>query len=227
MADDKVNSIPSNEKNLSYTTNRNDVIGMIQVPPRKVLDVGCSDGSLGLALKSVYGAAQVHGIEFDREFVKIAKNRLATVVEVDLNDKNLPILPSDIDLFIFADILEHTIAPKQVLKKILSQCAAADVNVVVSVPNVQHITVLLNLLIGKWPERERGIFDQTHLRWFTLESIKELADHADLEILKINRRYRINDKPRSKINRAARIFKFLPFKNFFTYQYVVLLKRKT
>lgn len=214
------------EKKLAYTTARPDIINIIDHEPRKVLDVGCSDGSLGSALKNIYKNTEIHGVEFDPDFIKVARTRLSSVVQADLNNGALPSFPQEIDLFIFADVLEHTTNPKYLLTKILNECSNGSSDVIISLPNVQHITVIKNLLIGQWPERQRGIFDKTHLRWFTLKSIEQLAVHAELDVIRIDRKYRIVDKPSSIINKVAKIFKILPFRNFFTYQYVVLLRQK-
>ena len=52
--------------------------------------------------------------------------------------------------------------------------------IVVSVPNVAHWTVRLDLLCGRFQYRETGIMDATHLRWFTRDGIALLLDAAGL-----------------------------------------------
>lgn len=214
----------SNTKIKSYTGPRYDVIRMIEDEPKRVLDVGCSDGSIGAALKNIYRTVEVHGIEFDVKFAEKARLRLDSVTQADLNSFDLSTLPKNVDLFIFADVLEHTVHPKNVMKKIIEHCGDTNYKIIVSVPNVQHITVIFNLLAGHWPERDRGIFDHTHLRWFTYDSIVKLAAHSNLKITNVKRNYRFIDGPNWKLNRLARCFKYLPFRNFFTYQYVVVLE---
>lgn len=124
----------------------------------------------------------MYGIEYDPDFVKIAQTRLTSVVQADLNHFSPYGLPRNFDLVVFADILEHTIEPKQIMKKIIEHCASDKAEIIVSVPNVQHITVIKNLLIGVWPQNTRGIFDSTHLRWFTLRTIEDLAMHINFDI---------------------------------------------
>mgnify|MGYP000707627461 CR=1 FL=1 len=216
----------STQKLRSYTGPRKDVIGLVQQPPRRILDLGCSDGSLGAALMDVYDAAEVHGVEYDLSFVETARGRLASVIQADLNTGDLTGFPQDVDLLICADVLEHTIQPLENLKTILAKCTTEDAYVILSLPNVQHITVILNLFRGIWPERDRGIFDRTHLRWFTLKSIYDMAEAADLEVQILRRNFRLADRSGGKLNRYAKYFAYLPLKNFFTYQYVVLLKRR-
>ncbi len=101
----------------SYTGQRQDVISMIEEAPKRVLDGGCSDGSLGAAVMDVFGINDVHGIEYDPDFVDLARSKLATVMQADLNHFNTDDLPTDVDLFVFADVLEHTMQPTAILKK--------------------------------------------------------------------------------------------------------------
>ncbi len=54
-----------------------------------------------------------------------------------------------------------------------------------------------------------------------------MAMASDFRIVKIKRNYRLTDSPYGKINRAAKVMKYLPLKNFFTYQYVVLLRKNS
>ena len=44
----------------------------------------------------------------------------------------------------------------------------------VSLPNVRFFETLWQLGVrGRWPRRESGIFDRTHLRWFTRKDIEQ------------------------------------------------------
>jgi hypothetical protein len=53
--------------------------------------------------------------------------------------------------------------------------------VIVSVPNVAHLWVRLNLLFGRLEYMDRGILDRTHLRFFTLRSLKSFLREAGFE----------------------------------------------
>ena len=48
--------------------------------------------------------------------------------------------------------------------------------------------MLANLLHGQWPLAEHGLFDRTHLRWFTKQSIIKLMQDAGLNIQDITPR---------------------------------------
>src|SRR5206468_11590837 len=55
-------------------------------------------------------------------------------------------------------------------------------------PNVAHWSTYANLLRGTWPRRSEGIFDATHLRWFTLRDATELLTQAHLRPQTVVRR---------------------------------------
>ena len=208
----------------SYTGERRDIISMIQEAPTRVLDVGCSNGALGAAIKKLHPCCYVAGIEYDAQFAEEARHRLDAVFQADLDSFNPSSLPSAMDVLIFADVLEHTKNPAQVLSSLLS-CATPRAQIIVSVPNVQHWTAIKNLLIGQWPQRDRGLFDRTHLRYFTLASLEDLAAICGCRIVNIHRNFRIVDQPGGILNRYSRLFRRLPLKRYFTYQYIVSLER--
>lgn len=216
-------TLTSNQKE-AYTGLRSDVISLIKEAPKRVLDVGCSNGLLLEYLKCHLNSTYVVGIEIEPELAKEASSRADCVIVTDLDTFSVSCLDeAQFDLIILADVLEHTKSPDSVLKEILKS-AKANAQVLISLPNIQHITAIKNLLIGQWPQRERGLFDKTHLRFFTLSSIKDLAASANLEIEEITGNYRIVDAPWSRFNRLSKYLAVGPFKPFLTYQYVLRLR---
>ena len=55
----------------------------------------------------------------------------------------------------------------------------------ISVPNIANIYIRINLLFGRFSYSERGILDKTHLRFFTLSTLKEFISDASLVITNI------------------------------------------
>ena len=53
---------------------------------------------------------------------------------------------------------------------------------------MQHWSVLANLLQGQWPTVDQGLFDRTHLRWFTRESIVQWFESNELQIYSVQSR---------------------------------------
>ena len=211
--------------NPSYIGPRDDVFNLIPANVKRVLDVGCSIGSLGRRIKGVYNAT-VFGIEIDNEMAKIAKKYLDKVIISDVEKINFDkyFKPKYFDCIIFADVLEHLKDPWSVLKNI-KKILKDDGFVIASIPNIRHYSTITNLLFkGYWPYNERGLFDRTHLRFFTLKNIKEMFKSAELEIIKIRSNYRIIERP-SKINKISKIFAFPLLREFITFQYLIIAKK--
>ena len=213
------------QKRKSYTGLRRDVISLIGNKPTNVLDVGCSNGILLHYAKGQLGAKYTVGIELDHVLAEEAASKVDKVLKMDLDSFRVAELRGKkFDLIILADVLEHTKEPSRVLAEVL-KAAENDAEIIISLPNVQHWTAIKNLLIGRWPRRERGLFDKTHLRFFTWQSIVDLADECGLRVEERQRNLRILDSPRSLINRLSRAFGVWPLAPFFTYQYIVKLRR--
>jgi len=211
-------------KDKSYTQLRGDIVALLPPKFSKVLDVGCSNGALLEYLKARHGCSLAVGIEGDLRYAEIAKSRADEIYVCDLDNFDPQTIPWHFDLIVMADVIEHTKEPWRVLEKVLT-LAEDGAHVIISVPNIQHWTAIKNLMLGVWPQRERGIFDKTHLRFFTYTSITSLLDAAGLTIVKQLRSYRIVDAPGGIINRFSRLFRFPLLSRFFTYQYGFLVAR--
>jgi 2-polyprenyl-3-methyl-5-hydroxy-6-metoxy-1,4-benzoquinol methylase len=207
--------------NPSYVGRRPDIERLVSPDARAVLDVGCSTGALGEAIKA-RTAACVYGIELSPEMADIASGRLDRVF---VGDAATVILggglgDSRFDTIIFADVLEHLIDPWAVLQAGARYLEPGGV-VIASIPNVGHIDTICNLVFrGHWPYRERGIHDRTHLRFFTRKNIEELFAGAGLVIEQIETNYRFIEKP-LKINRFARVFAIPGMRRLLAFQYLV------
>jgi hypothetical protein len=60
-------------------------------------------------------------------------------------------------------------------------------SVVISVPNIAHGAARLALLKGRWEYRQLGLLDTTHLRFFTLASVREMLREAGLAAVEVRR----------------------------------------
>lgn len=209
----------------SYTRLRTDVIGLIKGHPVNILDVGCSNGALLGYLKKHRDIKFSVGIDNDDNFIHEAVGKADKIVKIDLDTLEFSVLENHkFDTVILADVLEHTKQPDLVLSEIL-KFSEDNAQIIVSLPNVQHWTAIKNLIAGRWPKNDRGLFDKSHLHFFTLRSIRDLAEECGLTIEVIHRNYRICDVPNIRINRLSKFFAFWPIKPYLTYQYVVRMRR--
>ncbi len=168
------------KENEYYNNKRPDIQAIVAPSARTILDVGCGAGAMASELKEKL-SAEVWGIEYYYEAAesaaKILDNVIAGSVEDSIND-----LPNNyFDSIIFADVLEHLVDPYTVLNEIKHKLAP-DGEIIASIPNVRHWSVVKELLEGNWEYKKWGIMDSTHLRFFTRQSIFKMFDNAGLQI---------------------------------------------
>ena len=161
-----------------------DLLCRIPRSATKILEIGCGSGSLGAAYKSINPRSIYVGIEFDQEAALISQGRLNYVVCGDVEDQSLaiPVVNDEkYDCIIYGDVLEHLRDPWSVLQRHLGLLSDDGV-ILACIPNVQHWSVVANLLAGNWPLTDQGLFDRTHLRWFTRNTILEWFRSLELSI---------------------------------------------
>lgn len=159
-----------------------DLLARIPIQARAVLEIGCGSGALGAAFKArnpetVYVGVEPLGGPSDR-----AAECLHHVIRADAEDPGLQIPPlPPIDCLIYGDVIEHFRDPWATLARHL-RWLDPDGVLLACIPNVQHWSVLVELLHGRWPVAEEGLFDRTHLRWFTRQGIQALVEGSGLHL---------------------------------------------
>jgi 2-polyprenyl-3-methyl-5-hydroxy-6-metoxy-1,4-benzoquinol methylase len=144
---------------------------------KRLLDVGAAQGVLAQRFTEL--GFEVTCIEGSPELAALGKDKCHQMIVADL-DKPLPELNGQFDVIVYGDILEHLRNPMEVFTG-FNRSLRPEGQVIVSVPNMAHLWVRLNLLIGRLPYADRGILDRTHLRFFTLTSFRRFLREAGLE----------------------------------------------
>jgi 2-polyprenyl-3-methyl-5-hydroxy-6-metoxy-1,4-benzoquinol methylase len=196
--------------------------------PRRVLDLGCASGVVGAALKARQGC-EVVGIELDPAYAADAADRLDRVVRGDLDvlasgDAALLDL-GRFDCLLAGDVLEHLRDPWLVLGRfagLLDPGGAA----VVSLPNVRFWETFWQVGVrGTWPQHAEGIFDRTHLRWFTLRDAWALLEGAGLRVEAVRRVARLRPDGEPDTPAARTLAKVPGVRPFVTFQHVLRARR--
>lgn len=208
----------------SYTGARPDVLALVPEEAERILDIGCSDGSLGGVLRE--RGAEVWGIEFASDYAAAAESKLDRVICGDAGESVRKLISEGVtfDAVVCADILEHLVDPASVL-----ECARTILKpegaCIVSLPNVRFYSTLTGLAFhGSWPRKDRGVHDRTHLQWFTDRDARSMFADAGFRVELTVSNYRLADRPDRRINRFATAVSKLPGREFFAYQHLYRLR---
>lgn len=150
----------------------------------KVLEIGIGSGKLANLL-TMSKKCSVHCVEKDTLMAGIAKNKCVEILNMDIENAELPYEHGFFDCIILGNVLEHMKEPTKVLielKKYLSRNGF----LIYSVPNIVNWHSRLTIFLGKFEYAESGIFDRTHLRFYDLNSAKKLAEDAGYSIVSLD-----------------------------------------
>jgi SAM-dependent methyltransferase len=144
---------------------------------RRVLDVGCAGGYLGAILAS--RGYSVTGIDSPGA-ARAGFPESIELLEADL-DLGLPRLAGRFEFAICADVLEHLRRPALLLRD-LRLVLATGGRLACSLPNSGHAYFRWNVLTGRFPAEDRGLFDRTHLHFYTWRGWQDLFDASGFRI---------------------------------------------
>ena len=154
----------------------------------KILEFGPAHGRLTKYLKEEL-TCDIDIVEIDYEAGKEASNygnkcfigeRLGDIekyiwLEEVKNEKY--------DYIIFADVLEHLHSPKKVLESCNSILKDTG-SILMSIPNIAHNSVLIDLINDKFQYNMVGLLDNTHIRFFSYNSLIEMIEESGYKTVK-------------------------------------------
>ena len=203
----------------------------------RVLEFGCSAGMLGKAYKSQNPDTVWHGIEINKAAADNAKENLDAVWVLNANElkPNKTMLKEPYDAIIYGDVIEHLIDPVKSMPAHLELLKSGG-ELIACIPNVQHWTVVKDLLQGNWDYRNAGLMDNTHLRFFTRKSIRKLLHKLQLTLIEQQRFSYENEAFAKRLHEKDEILDVLRLANqaaglefnefdFRTFQYMVRARK--
>ncbi|PPK93895.1 methionine biosynthesis protein MetW [Kineococcus xinjiangensis] len=149
-------------------------------PGSRVLDVGCASGYL-MKVMSTTGGCTCVGIESGPAATAAREEGFEVIHGFAPEAFDAARSSGPFDHVVFADVLEHTTDPGPVLQA-AADLLTPDGTVIVSLPNIAYLLARLRLLSGRWTYEEHGIFDRTHLRFFTVATARELLEGAGVRL---------------------------------------------
>lgn len=218
--------------NASYVGLRREIWTRVPESADRILDVGASDGTLGAFLLEQKAGREVFGVEMDEGMAARAADRLTGVFQGDVESLDWGSVGGEgsFDCMIFADVLEHLVDPWSALRDAAARLSSGG-RMVISLPNIRHVSAWWSIFVaGTFPRRTRGVFDETHLRWFTPRDARALCNSAGLQVESIDYNFRFFDKVGGLVNRAVamqRWMKWVPgMRDVLAYQIVIVASRR-
>ena len=217
--------------NRSYVGLRREIWTRVPATARRIVDVGASDGTLGAFLLEQEPGRSVFGVEGDAAMAERAGQRLTGVHHADVDTLDWSTVGDGeeaFDCMIFADILEHLRDPWRTLQAAAGRLAD-DGTIIISLPNIRHVSAAWSIFVaGTFPRRSRGVFDDTHLRWFTPRDARALCADAGLAVTQVDYNFRFFDRVGGVVNRVVapqRWLRWIPMvRDVLAYQIVLVAR---
>lgn len=152
-----------------FALGRNEMLPFLPADCRRLLDVGCGAGAFGEMVKQSR-EVEVWGVEpVPSAAVKASAKLDRVVVASFCPQTGLP--EGAFDCIVFNDVLEHMLEPEKALRYARSLLSHNGC-IVASIPNIRYLPVLWHLAVrGEWNYGNCGVWDRTHVRFFTKSSI--------------------------------------------------------
>lgn len=149
----------------------------------QVAEVGCMRGSLAKVYLETNPDCQWIGIDIDPDNVEIAAAVCQQTLCLDIEKVAAREFEQwhNVNAWVFGDTLEHLRDPWQVLTNIRRTLRKGGM-VVASIPNAQHWYFQARVNMGLFRYEDNGLFDRTHLRFFTRQTIFEMFQQCGFQV---------------------------------------------
>ena len=145
-----------------------------------ILDVGAAKGQLGRLLMG--SELTIDGVEPDAAAAAAAAPYYRSMQRATVESADLTAHPYRV--IVCADVLEHTADPSAVLQQLL-KAATGDALLIASLPNIGHLAARAIIAAGHFPQHERGIFDRTHLHFYTRRTAVDMIRSNNFRVLRV------------------------------------------
>ncbi|MCB2070983.1 MAG: methyltransferase domain-containing protein, partial [Ottowia sp.] len=139
----------------------------------RVLDLGCGSGAIGAFLHRRDGAvAAIDGLTISEDEAALAAPHYRRVEVANLETCVLPELfaSGQYDIIVCADVLEHVRNADAVVSACTGLLAPGG-RLLLSIPNAGYAGLVAELMSGEFRYRKEGLLDETHVRFFTQNTL--------------------------------------------------------
>ncbi|MCX5871510.1 MAG: class I SAM-dependent methyltransferase [Deltaproteobacteria bacterium] len=169
--------------------NNIDRIQLAMIPAKShVLEIGCATGYTTEYLARDK-QCRVLGVEPVEEQAEVARKRgLAVITGLIDSPATFDLLLAHtrehglFDTIFMSQVIEHIADPAATLHT-LKRLLAPDGYLIISTCSIVHWKCRLQILLGRWEYEDYGIFDRTHLRFFTIKSFRQLLEESGYTVV--------------------------------------------
>ena len=162
---------------------RQDLLALLptNITFKSVIEFGCADGTnlaffsekLNIPQNQSYGVDICSSKEtHNNKFIFFHQS-----IENFLSENSI-----SFDLILLSDVLEHIYNPWKILNQIKNNLTANGI-ILISVPNLQNLNYLDAVNSGEFKYKSSGLFDETHIRFFSLKTLKYYLNELGFRIL--------------------------------------------
>jgi len=186
-----------------------------------VLEIGCATGSMGACLRRKKNCFVV-GVEERKEEAKEAKKQLQKIIRGNIEEeKTFQQIRKcgEFEVVLASAVVEHLSDPWRALHR-WKTFLKRDGILIVTTSNIVHWRMRIKILLGKFEYEEYGILDNTHLRFFTPKTFRELVESTGYSIIS----YSIDPVGGGYPKVSYTLSKLFP--NVFAYQMLIVARPK-
>ncbi len=202
-----------------YNNERKEIIKYIPKGVKRILDVGCGEGSTLEMISKIYDCEAV-GVEINIESANKANKKFKDIYNFSCENKEKMDELGDFDVILLLDVLEHMIDPWAFVLNLKKVSLRQGGTLIASIPNFKNYKIMQSYIKGNFRYEEAGLFDRTHLRWFAKKNMMELFEEVGLKVDIISAS---NLQGKNK----ATIFNGLTlgiFEEYLAFQYILVVK---
>lgn len=165
-----------------YHIVRREIRQLLPKNPARILEVGAASGATLKWLKSLYPHSETTAVELNPALLDELKLNADVAIMGSIDEAFAQL--KTYDLILLLDVLEHLPEATKCLQK-LTKLLEPGGQVIVSVPNVAHLSVSIPLLLRRrFDYQDAGILDRTHLKFFVENTAIKLFNDADLIVIR-------------------------------------------
>jgi len=164
---------------LSVGTSHSLILNRIK-PNTKILEFGPASGFMTQYMRDQLGC-KVTCVEINEQAASIATEfaERMIIADIDQMDWYNKLIGESFDYVIFADVLEHLRNPTEILKT-ASSLLNNKGSIAISVPNITHNAIIMEMLLERFDYRTEGLLDETHIHFFTRKHLLEVLESAGM-----------------------------------------------